>query len=357
MRLLIATGLYPPEIGGPATYAKLFEERLPGYGIEVTVLPFQTVRHLPPILRHAAYCWRVIRSARHADAILVQDTVSTGLPVAIAALLLRKKFILRVPGDYAWEQGVQRFGVGDTLDDFQSRSYGIAVALLRAVQRFTVSRATRVIAPSKYLANIVSGWVSNEVDVVYNGIVLSERPSPLKEKNLIVSSGRLVPWKGFNELIDIVSKHPEWRLKIFGDGPERDELQERVRAMRAEQRIELRGSVPRAELLRAFAEASVFVLNSRYEGLSHTLVEAMSVGTPVVATNVGGNPEVVSDGEHGLLLDANDSAALEHALTRLMADEELRGRLGMAAAKRAEDFSIDMTVEATARLIHDTARL
>ena len=149
MRLLIATGLYPPEIGGPATYARLFEERLPGLGFEVTVLPFNTVRHLPPIVRHFVYAWKLAFQARKTDCILVQDTVSTGVPAALVSMILRQKLVVRVPGDYAWEQGTQRFGVIDSLDDFQERAYGWEVALLRALQRFVVRRATKVIVPSE----------------------------------------------------------------------------------------------------------------------------------------------------------------------------------------------------------------
>src|SRR3990167_9182049 len=172
MKIVIATGLYPPEIGGPATYAKLFEERLPKYGIEVSILPFSTVRHLPQIIRHIDYFWKIVRLSRNVDAILVQDTVSTGFPAAVASLLVRKPLILRVPGDYAWEQGIQRFGVRESLDDFQKRSYGLRVAILRAIQRFVGPRARRVSARSRYLARIVSGWISNkkDIDVIYNGV-------------------------------------------------------------------------------------------------------------------------------------------------------------------------------------------
>lgn len=354
MRILLATGLYPPEIGGPATYAKLFEERLPRYGIEVSVLPFSTVRDLPPVLRHTTYLWKLLRIAPRADVILAQDTISTGLPAALAALLLRKWFVVRVPGDYAWEQGVQRFGVDDSLDDFQGRSYGVAVALFRMLQRFVIHRADRVIAPSNYLGNIIARWTRDKkrIDIIYNGIeVPSGTTAPSRQSDLIISSGRLVPWKGFIELIDVVAAHKEWRLDILGDGPQRVELIDRMWEMHAEKRVTLRGSVSHRDALRAFAEASAFVLNSRYEGLSHTLLEAMSVGTPVIATRVGGNPEVVDDGVNGLLIEGNNEKGLEEALARLLSDATLRKKLGEAAREKAKEFSIDKTVETTARLI------
>lgn len=350
MKILIATGLYPPEIGGPATYAKLFEERLPRYGIEVSVLPFRVVRHLPPVVRHIAYTWKIMQSARGVDAILVQDTVSTGLPAAVVSYIMRKPLILRVPGDYAWEQGVQRFGVKENPDDFQKRSYGPAVATFRAIQRFVVGRARRVIAPSQYLARIVSGWVPwKKIDVIYNGIAVDAGNSRERENNAIVSSGRLVPWKGFSELVDVVTRNASWKLKIFGSGPEHENVLKRAGA--AGGRIEILEQVSHEKLQEEFATAAVFVLNSRYEGLSHTLVEAMAAGTPVIATNVGGNPEVVQDGVNGFLIEAGDSAALERALQQLLSDESLRRRIGSAARERAKEFSIEKTLEATASLI------
>lgn len=355
MRVLIATGLYPPEVGGPATYAKLFEEQLPRYGIEVLVLQFSLVRHMPPIIRHVAYAWLLAQRIHTMDLVLVQDTVSTGFPVAVVSALAGRKFVVRVPGDYAWEQGIQRFGVKGSLDDFQRKSHGFAVGFLRAIQRFVVNRAHRVIAPSAYLATIISGWSSRikRIEVIYNGVELSEALPAVRQENLIVSSGRLVPWKGFVDLIDIVAAHLEWHLEILGDGPQYQELKERVQKSGGEKRITLRGRVSQTQARAAFAKATVFALNSHYEGLSHTLVEAMSVGTPIIATKAGGNPEVVQDGTNGILIDVGDKYGLEQALFRVMSDTTLRKKLGDAARERAKDFSIEKTVAATAKLLKE----
>lgn len=356
MRLLIATGLYPPEIGGPATYAKLFEERLPQRGIEVTVVPFKLVRHLPRGIRHLAYLWKLVAAARGADVMLVQDTVSTGVPAAIAAMLTRKKLIVRVPGDYAWEQGVQQFRVKENLDEFQKHVYGPRVSLMRALQRFTVRHADRIIAPSHYLARIVSGWVPlhRSPDVVYNGVDVGAVPTGvLREYDLIVSSGRLVPWKGFDALIDVVARQPKWRLVILGDGPERAKLEEKIRAAKAEERIQIPGQVANKIAYEWFARASVFVLNSTYEGLSHTLIEALAAGTPVVATNVGGNPEVIRDEASGILIPTKNAAALERAIALIFQDDAMRATLEAGGRERAMYFSIDTTIEQTVKILND----
>ena len=91
MRILIATGVYPPESGGPATNTKLLEEQMPARGFSVDVLPFRTVRHFPLGVRHTAYFLRLLRMARCADMLYAQDAVSVGLPAALFSLCLRSE--------------------------------------------------------------------------------------------------------------------------------------------------------------------------------------------------------------------------------------------------------------------------
>ena len=330
-KILIATGVYPPESGGPATYTKLLEERLPKRGIEVSVLPFSKVRNLPKIFRHAAYFWKCLRMSRGADIILAQDTVSVGLPSALAALLAGKKFLVRVPGDYAWEQGSQRFGATVPIDEFQSHYFGVRVALLRAVQKFVVRRALRVIAPSEYLRSLTILWGASPKRVVriYNGIEFPlpvalppERPKGF----LVVTSARRVPWKGVDRLERVVAMENGWSLFVAD-------------------------TLPRAQALGWAKTADVFVLNSSYEGLSHTLIEVMFLGTPIVATSVGGNPELIRDGVDGLLIHAQDDEALHAALKKIEQDRGAALARGRSAMERAKEFSIDKTLDRLVALI------
>src|SRR3989344_6122168 len=159
MKLVIATPLYPPEIGGPATYAKLLEDGLPGKGIEVELVKFSGVRHLPKLVRHYIYYRRVLQAARGADAVLALDPVSVGLPAMKAAKKAGKPFVVKIVGDYAWEQGVQRFGVTQNLDEFvRTTTVPFRVSVLRRIQTRVAQGAPRVIVPSEYLKNIVSAW-------------------------------------------------------------------------------------------------------------------------------------------------------------------------------------------------------
>src|SRR6185437_4520018 len=136
MKLLLATPLFPPDSGGPSTYAKMLVDELPKRGIEVVLVKFGDVRHLPPGIRHFAYFWKCVYHSFSADVIYALDPVSVGLPAALAAISMRKKFLVRIPGDYAWEQGRQRYGVAEELDEFQHKIYSRKVEKLRSIQRF-----------------------------------------------------------------------------------------------------------------------------------------------------------------------------------------------------------------------------
>ena len=332
MKLVLATPLYPPEIGGPATYAKLLEENLPTKGIEVEVVKFSDARHLPKFIRHVAYYRRLRRALKAADAVLALDPVSVGLPSCLAARRLRKPLFVKVVGDYAWEQGRQRFGVTAALDDFvKERRVPLPVRFLRKVQTSVAMHAKRVIVPSKYLKGIVAAWgvPGGKVAVIYNGIELpGDLPAQKKGEGefLIVSAGRDVPWKGFDSIRSVAKKHANWRVFIAS-------------------------GLPRPETLGWIKTADVFVLNSRYEGLSHVLIEAMTLGTPVIATSAGGNPTLVEDRKTGLLVPVGDDAALEHALVEVARDPAAARQRARAARQRMGDFSVPRMISATAELL------
>lgn len=327
INILIATGLYPPESGGPATYSKLLEERLPALGFMVRVVPFSRVRHLPKLFRHIAYLIMCVYAARGVDIVYAQDTVSVGLPAALAAMLMRKKLLVRVPGDYAWEQARQRFGVSDELDEFQKKSYGLRVGFLRAVQKFVVRRANAVVVPSDYMKRLVGNWGTPErVHRIYSSIEppTTVPPTERPEGFLVVSAGRRVPWKGFEALERVVAREEKWHLFIAT-------------------------GLPRVQGLGWIQAADVFVLNSTYEGLSHLLVEAMTLGTPIVATNVGGNPEVV--GECGLLVPAKDDEALYAAIKHVEQNRVAASARAAQGLVRAKNFSIDTALGELAQLL------
>jgi glycosyltransferase involved in cell wall biosynthesis len=367
MRLLIATGIFPPQIGGPATYSKLLYDELPKRGIDVDVANFGDYLHKPKLIRHILYFLEVLKKAQNADVVYAQDPVSAGLPALLAAEICRKRFFIRVAGDYAWEQATQRFGVRDTIDDFQSKKYGRRTEFLRSIQRFVVDGAHKVVTPSDYFRTLVSAWCKTpeKVATIYNGIEeLGDVPSKAEARKILgigrldkvlVSSGRLVPWKGFELLVKLVA---EWKrdgrkakLFIIGDGPDKERLRALIAAEGVREEVELVGSAPRSAALRYVAAADAYILNTAFESFSFAVVEAMRAGTPVVSTSVGSIPELIETGEEGLLVPYNDKAALKFAVECVLADGTLRRDLAKAAKKKSLRFSIESTIDGLIKLL------
>lgn len=357
MKLVIATPLYPPDIGGPATYAKLLEEGLPPRGIEVEVVKFGDVRHLPKLRRHAAYHQLVNRALKDADAVLALDPVSVGLPACLAAWRAGKPFIVKIVGDYAWEQGKQRFGIADDLDAFiERKSVPLPVWFLRKVQTGVANSARSIIVPSEYLKRVIETWgvPSAKIAVIHNAVT-AEEPGDLPPgvdvlpRPRVAVAGRLVPWKRVDGVIDAVAYMPDASLVVVGDGPLRASLEARAQEKLPGRHL-FTGALSHAQVLAAVRAADVYVLNSSYEGLSHHLIEACALGKPIVATDVGGNGEVIADDENGLLIPSGDGA-LSAALSRLLSDAALAKRLGEGAKESAKRFSEGRMLERTAEFL------
>ncbi len=349
--IVIATGLYPPEIGGPATFASLFEKGLAKHSMAHTTIPFSSVRYLPKLVRHVAYGWRVYRAASSDSIVLALDPVSVGLPSLLAARARGARFFLRVGGDYAWEQATQRSCYDDVPESFPGDVHALPLParIMYAVQRYVAVRAERVLVQSTSLGAIVAAWgvAASRISVVPNGmsaVALPDREALRARYGwhgpVVVSSGRFVPWKGFEALIDAVKSLgdiPDLHLVIIGGGPLERELRSR-----ADGAVEFIPPLPKSELLSMISAADVFALNTRYEGFSHQILEAMSVGTPVVTTAIPGNADLVV-GETALSVPWNDTRALADSVRRVIEDPALARSLSLRARAHAEQFTPERT--------------
>lgn len=354
MKILVATGLYPPDIGGPATYSKMLEEHLPKFGIDVVIAPFGWVRHYPKVIRHMVYAFKLVRELRTCDMVYALDPVSVGVPAYVASVISRKPFLLRVAGDYAWEQGQLRFGVKDRLELFYQKrfSYGLRVSILSYTESFIANRAKLIIIPCAYLRKVMSVWgVANEkVHVIYSALfplVVGETKESLRKQlsysgTVILSAGRLVPNKGFIKLIEvfaeILKERDDVSLIIVGDGPQESELKELIQKKKLESKVRLSGRLTKDALGAAIKGSDLFVLNTEHEGFSHQLLEVMDLGVPVITTNVGGNPELIEDGTTGLLVEFNNHSALKDAIVRVIDEDGLREKLSQKGREKTLEF-------------------
>jgi len=231
--------------------------------------------------------------------------------------------------------------------------YGVELRWVKSslpwLRRFVVwalATSDQVVAISSYTAREIAQLSPVPVRVIPYTVGFAEPGDAARaaapDGFVVVFVGRLVERKGVRHVIDAVARLPRERgakLLVIGDGPERQPIEAQVRRAGLDARVELRGRVSDAELRRAYASASAFVLPSIIdsrgdtEGLGVVLLEAMSYGVPVVGSNVGGIPDIVTDGETGLLVPPGDPAALAGALERLAADPVLAQRLGEAGRR------------------------
>lgn len=364
MNVLIATGLFPPESGGPATYSKVLLDELPKRGIEVEVLPFREARKFPKIIRHIVYFFMLAKRTKKVDIVFALDPVSVGLPAVLAAKLFQKKFIVKIVGDYAWEQSTQRFGYEGTIESFQTAELGFMSNALRFVERWVAAQAERVLVPSRYLGKIVHEWgiEKKNISVIYNSVepvtvgLKQVIRGLLKFKGeLIISSGRLVPWKGFDVLIRLVAKlkksRPDLKLLIVGNGPDNEKLETLAEELGVGDAVIFTHRVENAVALRYMRAADVFVLNTKYEGFSHTLLEAAAVGVPIVTTKIGGNPEFIDDSINGYLVKPDDEKMFEKRILALLDSPALRTKISGAAKRKVEKFSVKRMVDETETIL------
>jgi glycosyltransferase involved in cell wall biosynthesis len=244
------------------------------------------------------------------------------------------------------------------------RTMGQESHLRYGLNRFTHSLADRITCVSRRVDDFVVQQVGiprEKTIVIPNGIDLQDfdrLPTnrdarlaldlPLGEP-LIGAVTRLNPVKRLDLLLQAVVSLSDVHTVIVGEGPERVRLEAMVDQLDLVGRVHFVGH--QQDVRPWLAALDVFVLPSDWEGMSNALLEAMAAGLPVVATRVGGTPEVVVDGMTGLLVPLRDPDALAEAITRLLSDSDLRRTIGQAGRARVErHFSIEETVKKTEEL-------
>jgi len=164
------------------------------------------------------------------------------------------------------------------------------------------------------------------------------------DRPTILTAARLNPWKGVDHLIQAVAQLRDVRLLVAGDGPELPRLRQLAAGLG--DRVQFLGYTPRDRLYLMMQAADYFALYSGYEGLPHTVLEALRVGTPVIASDKGGNPEVLRHGENGLLVAYVDTEALSAALHEAF-QPGTRAALAANTQQDMAQFSFETMVEQT----------
>ncbi len=355
MRILIATGIFPPDVGGPATHTSQLAEELRDRGHDVAVLTLTDERRSvvePGLVRYPRrWPWPVRTAAvagwllRHRGAYDVVYTNGLDLP----AVAFSRCVVLKVVGDHAWERG-RRLGLTTaSFDDFQSEHpASVRLRAMRAVRTWTARHATAVVTPSEHLRVTVEGWTGGRrpVSVVPNGARRAAPTVAPADGLRLVYVGRLVENKRIDVLLDAVAATEGVTLTVVGDGPERNALQ-----ARACERVTFTGPLAHDAAMRELATSHALVNASPHEGLPHVVIEALVHGVPVLCAPGGGTAEVVQDGVNGLLVD--DFAA---AIARVRDDPTLLPRLAAGASEAGERWAFTSVADRIERLLEDAVR-
>ena len=367
MRIVVVTGIFPPDHGGPASYVPVISGELVAQGHEVLVVtlsdrldieaqhPFgvtRIARHQSRLLRTLKVIWTIWTAALRADVLYLNGLVLEG---TLAGLLSGTPFVTKVVGDLVWERATRARETESNLDDFQWERLPLYWRLMRTLQSWYTAKASWVVVPSGYLGRVVSGWgvPAARTRVIFNAVQPFAPVGVFRKSYDVVTVGRLVPWKGVRELMDVCADL-RLSLRIVGDGPLRRELETHAATLQSE--ISFAGHVEHSGVAAEISRGRVFVLNSSYEGLPHIVLEAKLAGVPVLATAAGGTAETITHEVDGWLVPVGDRGALSDGLARLIADPALCQRLAASADLQVRtQFSFAMMVEQTVDVLSRAA--
>ena len=361
MKVLIVSGIWPPDVGGPASHAPEVAAYLLEHRHEPRVVvtaeqepeprdyPVEWIsRAAPPGVRHLRAAVTISRLARAVDVVY-----STGMfgRTAAGARAARTPYVLKLTADPAFERARRRGLFSGSLAEFQEDG-DLRTKPFRTARDSVVRGAAHVICPSSYLAELTAGWgVPRErVDVLPNPApdVSEVGEGETFDEPTLVFAGRLTEQKTLDVAIE-AARRAGVRLVVVGDGPDRARLESLGGATYL-------GAQPRARVLELLRGADASILSSSWENFPHGVVESLAVGTPVIATAVGGVAEVVADGENGLLVEAGDVDGMTSSIERYFADAGLRARREANAAPSVERYSRDRVYGRLLEILTGAAR-
>lgn len=376
LRILITSPIFPPDLGGPATYVPSVAADFVRRGHEVTVVafcsdpspggwPFRVVsiprRWLP--LRYLHDFLAVLREAGRHDLVYINEHLA--LHVALAARLRGTPSIVRTYVDGTWEISHRLGWHDDTIDAYQLNHYGWKVELLRSLQRTWWGWVRRIIVPSRFIQGLVEGHgvTPQKIALIHNAYhgplefdesqaACRERLGVPAERVVLLTICRLMIWKGVDGLIRALQELPEsHHLYVAGEGDELESWTALAARLGLGGRVHFLGHVPHERLMAWIRAADVFLLNSTYEGLSHTLLEVMWLGTPAAVSAVGGNVELIEDGVNGRSFAPSDVPAIALAVRQIVADGAQAALYARRSRAKVEaGFARDAIFAATERL-------
>ena len=310
MKILLISGIYPPDIGGPATFISEFATYLGREGHSVKVIALtdldKTVdkadsnvqinfirRDQFKLFRAARTILKIRNEAKKSEVALVNGLYYEHY---FATLFLQSKNVYKIVGDPVWEKYRNLRDRDISIEDFQGKKLSLKFRILRLVLTNGLRTANRIVVPGFELKSLVEKWhIGLEVTQVNNGVP-PELVRNVSETHDVVSVSRLVNWKNIDLLIKACAK-AELSLLVIGDGPERANLEKLALEVKAQ--ADFVGEKTPSEVRLNLHRARVYALVSSYEGMAFSLLEAMMQEREIVVSGVPANTNLIKDGYTG----------------------------------------------------------
>jgi glycosyltransferase involved in cell wall biosynthesis len=343
-KLCIATGIFPPDQGGPAQFANSFSSWVAKKGVDTSVVSLtdDETSHteledvkidlisrrlsLPKRMFKTALCIRM----KSKDSVLLINGLF--LETLLGSLMKPIDYVAKVPGDIVWERARNTKRTHLNIDEFQKK-VPLSLKFMRWAFVLSLKRARKIISPSTHLAGLIRGWGVDEakITVVPNSVDSQLFKPDLEAEKLydIITVSRLVEWKGVKELIK-VAKELSLRLLVVGSGPQEEELRQIAKENDVD--VVFAGEIRQSDLPSLINSSRCFVLNSKYEGSPHSLLEAMSCGALVIARSNTGTKELINSDVDGLLFD--DAESLKQSIKKYLGSEAKVNEIGLRARER-----------------------
>ena len=319
MNILITVGIFPPDIGGPASFVPKISNFLVENGHNVKIICLSEVgnnhiednldvirirrsNNLP--IRWLKTIYQIVKNGRNSDLIFVNGL---GVESAIAALMLKKKLIRKIVGDPVWERAYNQKRTIESFDEFQNNKHSFLIEVQKLLRNWSVNSAEVVITPSDHLKNFVSELgFNNEILKINNGVEITDIKRTNVHKadiNLLIIS-RLVIQKNINIVIEAMEllDNKNVKLSIIGEGGEFNKLEGVIHELNLQNRVQLLGKIDNNKISQFLLTADIFIQASDYEGLPHSVLEAINYEIPILSTEVGGCRDLLNDGERGFII-------------------------------------------------------
>ena len=319
MDILITVGIFPPDIGGPASFVPKIAKYLINKGHNVKIICLSDKEHLtykddinvirinrnsPIIFRWLKTIVKIYSNSKKSDLIFVNGL---GTETTIANLFIRKKVIRKIVGDPVWERVYNKNLIDESFDDFQENNHGLSISLQKMIRNWSINKSNLIITPSQHLKNFIDkiGFDKN-IFVINNGVNIEQHNKVVLQNNIIqlLVVSRLVSQKNIDSIIKAVKvmENENIILNIVGDGSEINNLKLLVKKYELDKKINFIGKIENTKLNEYLKNADIFIQASNYEGLPHSILEAMNFEIPILSTDVGGCSVLLNKGERGYII-------------------------------------------------------